>query len=326
LLWWKERRHEGGRPLRGVQFLAGCAFLLLVALVTTLPFLIAIGSDDARAREDTNSWARVIGTIVSCFLLLAVAFNAARTISRERTRRTLDSLLATPLENATILHAKTFASVVRVQAGWFHLGWFWLAALASGGIHVLALPLLVAGWFLFAVLAAEIGVWCSLASRNTLRSTIFTLAILAGISVGPPFLGLAYDVFAPAFGLPERSPFAAALWSYGASPPLTLWGLAYSTNVNEPMLGSATYRFIGGLVGMYAYAVIAWLVWRQLVARFGRLTGRMPVVYSSGQKESPMRVARPESSKGVLSPSTPFEDSGRATHDHTSGHDFCPKL
>src|SRR5262249_33938080 len=149
-----------------------------------------------------NVWTRVTGTILSCIFLLPVALNAARAISRERSRRTLDSLLATPLDNRIIIMAKTLASIVAVRVGWIVLGWFWLAALASGGLSVLALPLLVSGWFLFAVLAAEIGVLCSLANRNTLRATILTLGILTGISAAPPLLGLAWDVFAPAIGYP----------------------------------------------------------------------------------------------------------------------------
>ena len=246
--------------------------------MTTLPLLSALGSEHAGDREFLNVWTRAIGTILSCLFLLVVAINAARTISRERARRTLDSLLATPLENRTILLAKIFASVVAVRVGWIVLGWFWLAALASGGLRVLALPLLVAGWFLFAILAAEIGVWCSLASHNTLRATIFTLAILASISVAPPLLGLAWDVFAPAVGWSERSPLVAALTSCGTSPPMVLWGLAYTGNVEAAILASARYQFIAAFVGTCGYAVIAWLLWRRLLARFGRLTGRMPVV------------------------------------------------
>jgi ABC-type transport system involved in multi-copper enzyme maturation permease subunit len=280
LLWWKERFHEGMRPLRGGQILVLSLAIAVTGCITTLPLhLISLGSERAWNREFLTYWTRWIGTILSgIFLLGVVALNAARSVSRERSRRTLDSLLATPLDNATILRAKAFACIVAVRVGWIVLGWFWLAALVSGGLHVLALPLLVAGWFLFAVLAAEIGVWCSLASRNTLRATIFTLAILAGISAGPPLLGLAWDVFAPAFGWPERSLFVAAMTTYGASPPMILWGLAYTGNVDPPMLVHARYQFVAAFVGTCGYAVIAWLLWRRLVLQFGRLTGRMPVV------------------------------------------------
>jgi len=284
LLWWKERYREGMRSWHGGQILSASAAItlfVLMALGTTLPFFISMRSDRPIDQGIPNIWARVAGTALGCIFLLPVAFNAAGTFSRERTRRTLDSLLATPLESQTILLVKIFASVLGIRIGWIFLGWFWLATLVSGGIHVLALPLLVAGWFIFAVLAAEIGVWCSLASRNTLRATIFTLAILASISVGPPLLGLAWDVFAPAVGLPERSPVVAALWSFGTSPPMTLWGLAYSGEGDSPVLAFARIQFVAAFVGTCGYAVIAWLLWRRLFAQFGRLTGRMPVVYSS---------------------------------------------
>jgi ABC-type transport system involved in multi-copper enzyme maturation permease subunit len=280
LLWWKERYHVGMRPWHGGQILAASTAITMFALTalgTTLPFFIYMGSDRPIDQGIPNIWARVAGTALSCIFLLPVAFSAAGTFSRERTRRTLDSLLATPLESQTILRVKIFASVLGIRIGWIVLGWFWLAALVSGGLHVLALPLLVAGWFLFAILAAEIGVLCSLASRNTLRATIFTLAILAGISVGPPLLGLAWDVFAPALGWPERSLFVAAITTYGASPPMILWGLAYTGNVDSPVLVHARYQFIAAFIGTCGHAVIAWLLWRRLVAQFGRLTGRMPV-------------------------------------------------
>jgi ABC-type transport system involved in multi-copper enzyme maturation permease subunit len=277
LLWWKERWHEGSRLRRGGPILTLSVAITLMMLLACSPFLTALASHHAEDWEFLSIWTRGLGTFISCVLLLAVALIAARTFSRERSRRTLDSLLATLLDNRAILAAKTLASVVAVRVGWILLGVFWLAAVASGSLTPLALPLLIVAWLVFAVLAAEIGVWCSLASRNTLRSTIFTLAILAGISVVPPVSGWAWDIFAQAFGWPARSPPIPSLWSYCASPPMALWGLAYSTKVKGPILESATCQLMGGIMGIHAYAVIAWLVWRQLLARFGRLTGRMPV-------------------------------------------------
>jgi hypothetical protein len=163
-------------------------------------------------------------------------------------------------------------SIFAVRATWIILAMFWACAIMTGGLSVLALPFLIAAWIVFAVMTAEIGVWCSLASRNTLRATSFTLAILAGISLAPLVLGLAWNVLTQALGVSNPDSLESALLSFGASPPLVLWDLAFA---NESRFNE---NLPAALVGLGGYTLIAWLLWRRLNTRFGRLTGRMPMV------------------------------------------------
>jgi hypothetical protein len=152
-------------------------------------------------------------------------------------------------------------------------GIFWACAVLSGGLSVVALPFQIVTWFVFAIIIAEIGVWCSLASRNTLRANIFTLMILAGIVLLPLVLGLVETILNQALRGLDISFWSSALWSRGLSPPCVLWDLAFANDSRFDNLPAA-------FVGLAVYAVIAWLLWRRLVARFGPMTGRMPGVKS----------------------------------------------
>ena len=58
----------------------------------------------ARNEEEVGGLAHrtLPGPAIACMVLIIVAMQAARAISSERARRTLDSLLITPLDNRTI--------------------------------------------------------------------------------------------------------------------------------------------------------------------------------------------------------------------------------
>src|SRR5262249_51183898 len=60
----------------------------------------------------------------------------------------------------------------------------WLLGLVTGGLHILALPLLLSAWFIYAGVFSALGMWCSAACRTTLRATIWTLTWVLAISVG----------------------------------------------------------------------------------------------------------------------------------------------
>jgi ABC-type transport system involved in multi-copper enzyme maturation permease subunit len=270
LLWRKEMKFESFRPYQRRDNALFVVITAFIVLNISWP-LFVIDDSGGFSGDERNMWTRTFGLVISCFLILAVSQSAARTFSRERTRRTLDSLLATPLENRAILASKMFGAVYSVRWAWLLPGIFWACAVITGGLSVLAMPFLIVAWFVYAVMIAEVGVWCSLASRNTLRANIFTLAILAGIFLLPLVLALAESVLNEALGAPGSSFWSSALWSRGLSPPLVIWDLAFT---NESL---SSDNLPAALVGLAVYAVIAWLLWRRLNTRFGRMTGRMPI-------------------------------------------------
>src|SRR5207249_8423686 len=100
-----------------------------------------VRAPDSGVVQRLNEWVRVVGTSVACLLLIGVALRAANSISGERDRQTLESLLTTPLESDEILRAKWRGSLLSVRWGWLWLGLIWSVGLVTGSLHPLAVPL-----------------------------------------------------------------------------------------------------------------------------------------------------------------------------------------
>ena len=182
---WKELVIESGVRL---NVLGRIIVLVLVAVTFVFPFFIF--DEVLRSYswdtlyQSMNIWVRVLGSIVACLLLLAVAARASSSISNERDRQTWDALLTTPLESNTILFAKWIGNVFSVRWGWVWLGAIYALALVTGGLHPVALLLLLGAWFVYAFVVSGIGLWFSMVSRTTLRATLWTLLCTVGAGVG----------------------------------------------------------------------------------------------------------------------------------------------
>jgi ABC-type transport system involved in multi-copper enzyme maturation permease subunit len=281
LLWWKESTYEMAPPLRKRDSLLVVLILLLTFCMSFGP-LIAISVDHSpgRAAESRNLWVRSWGAFLSMLLLLGIALDAASRFSRERSRRTLDSLLATPLGNREILAAKLLGSIV-VMRGWcIVVAVFWVFALLTQSISLLALPLLVGAWALYAVVVALVGIGFSLVCSNSLRATIFTLSAVASLCLVPVLLGLGVGVLTQAASWSAVKSHIASSPIFSASPPVTLWALAFPDSTLTASDGEtelARDELIATCFGLAVMAWLAWCLWAQLNAKFGRITGRMPV-------------------------------------------------
>jgi ABC-type transport system involved in multi-copper enzyme maturation permease subunit len=216
-------------------------------------------------------------------MMLGIGLRAAGTISGERDRQTLDSLLMTTLSNRTLIFDKWLGSILSVRKGWWVLGPIWGLALLSNGIHILALPLLLAGWLSYAAFAAGLGMWFSLTLRSTLSASIATVAtiVVAGIApwgVWSLFVGLWYPN-----PVPHYLEWVGDFNLYGLTPPVTLGVLAfrgselvYGQNASPEavVMPGMIYSAISG-VACYGLAAVG--LWQTLLRRFGPVTGRMPV-------------------------------------------------
>jgi hypothetical protein len=132
--------------------------------------------------------------VVGCIMLVHVGLRAAGSVSRERVRKTLDSLLTMPFGRTAILFAKWLCSVSAPRWGWFVLAPVWAIAVLTGGMSVFAVPCYVLAWMTFAAAMASLGTFFSVVSPTTARSTIWTLlatglllasACLAAYSLAP---------------------------------------------------------------------------------------------------------------------------------------------
>jgi ABC-type Na+ efflux pump permease subunit len=259
-----------------------------------------------------NALARYLGTFVACLLLLGVAVRAAGSISGERERQTLDSLLSSPLSNQDILWGKWLGSITCGRKIWWYLAAVWLAAVFTSGLHPLALPLLVAAYTVYAVFLASLGTWFSLVSRNSLRATVWTVVTVLTCSLGPWLLGFVYRILMALFypmhgwtalnsGLGSGPPYARtpdppAAWLGSVLPLLAphsaLSFLAFSehelqpdpigyamSNGYDPEYGangaSLWVKLAAVVLILMLYASVAVILWGLARARFAQMTGRV---------------------------------------------------
>ncbi len=280
---WKEVRIEPGLQLNWVGRIA-IGTLVIASFVPVgvmiAEFMDQLWSATGGGRWESwavNYWVRTVGTLVACLTLLGVAFRASGSVTGERDRQTLDSLLTSPLDTADILHGKWLGSVLSVRWGWVWLGLIWGLAIMARGMHILALPLLVVGWFVFASFLAALGLWFSVVSRTTLRANLWTLAAALGLSFGhwlPWFTCcLPFQMFAGGRGLVHVGMFQTA----ALTPPFSLGWLAFHGDEftgDDPAALELTVNAIIGFILWWAASVA---LRRATNERFRRLTNRAPV-------------------------------------------------
>ena len=228
----------------------------------------------------TNGLARYFGSGLACLMLMGVAVRAAGTFTSERDRQTLDSLLMTTLDNRDILFGKWLGSILGVRKGWLVLGPIYSLALFTGGLHPLALPALLAAWFIYAAFLAGLGMCLSMICRNTLLAsvaTVLTAVVLCGAHWGLWHLFL-MAMYRPG-QVPQEIQWVQNFLLAGLTPPVTLGALSFQANDFVTMRFRIPTRELVGyaLVGVCCYALGAAVLWRLLSKRFGPVTGRMPL-------------------------------------------------
>jgi ABC-type transport system involved in multi-copper enzyme maturation permease subunit len=224
--------------------------------------------------EAINSWVRVVGTLVACLTLLGVAVRAAGSISGERDRQTLDSLLTTPLNSDSMLYAKWLGSILSVRWAWLWLCSIWSLGWFMGGLDHVSVPWLFVSWLTYAGFLAVVGLWFSVVSRTTLRATLWTVLTTGALGGGHWLLcALCLAPFPrhPLFGLG-----ALSFLKYGLTPPIALAWLAFRSDrvdsVRLEMLGrwgeDPWEAFIGLIVGLVCWAVAGRIWWAVARERF----------------------------------------------------------
>jgi ABC-type transport system involved in multi-copper enzyme maturation permease subunit len=241
--------------------------------------------------ENTQLWVvRVAGTCVACLLLMAVAVRAASSISVERDRQTIDGLLTTPLDSDNILFGKWLGAVLSVRRGWLWLGALWGVGVLTGGLHPLALLLMVVTWFVYAAFLAGLGTWFSAVSRTTLRATTWTLVCVVAAGLGHWLVWLCCIpiMIVRAGPMPEVLSWIAK-YQAGLTPPFNLGFLAsfregdFADNAGRP---EQVWEYVGfGVMGTATWALLAGALWVLTSRRFRLAAGRVAF--------APERVVRP---------------------------------
>ncbi len=265
---WKEVVAERGLRLRWF----GRAVIAVLVVGSFLPVLfwgLSPGS-----RNFFALWTRGMGAAVACLLLLCVAIRAATTISGERERQTLDGLLMTPLSPGEILLGKWFGCVLSIRWGWLWLGAIWGLGVVGGELNPTALLMMMAAWWVYAAVLAEVGLWFSLSLGSSLRATVLTLLI--AFSLGSSYL-ISLPILMVSQSWQNPGWFVTYLnrFQFGMSPILTLsWLLAFGTEGRSHIQG---WEIRTALACLVCWTVGGIVLWRFLVRRFRERTCRQMV-------------------------------------------------
>jgi ABC-type transport system involved in multi-copper enzyme maturation permease subunit len=244
--------------------------------------------------ESMNIWVRIAGTAVAIILLLAVAVRAATTVSGERDRQTMDSLLTTTLDSTTILIGKLLGSIMSVRWGWLWLAMIWGMGLVTTGLNVLALPLVVVAWMIFAVFVANLGLWFSVSCRTSLRASIWTIMTTLLCFGGHWISWLCCIPFFLTGGGPGKVfEDVAQFQLFGLTPPFSLGMLAFQGVEFHETPREEPFKFLAfALFGLVFWAAAGLGLWAATCARFRSLSGRAPIPRRMGPSPRTIEMAR----------------------------------
>jgi ABC-type transport system involved in multi-copper enzyme maturation permease subunit len=265
-LLWKELYVEGapGRDQDSLLTAIPQALLVYCVGASCLNLLVALLGGE-RVPGPINLYVRIFGTPQPCWLLLLTAIYAARTVSRERERQTLDSLRSVPQDDAAVLFAKWLGSVGRTRRAWWCVGAVWALGVLTGGLVPLAVPLLALACGVYAGFVSSLGLYFSTVCQTTLRATLATALVVLAVAGVPWVL---WDL-----GPLVLPPGPAGRWLVsfqhdGLTPPMPLWVFAFGYEEVVTDLAAWAGRVLAALAGLACYAAAAWFLWRRALARF----------------------------------------------------------
>ena len=243
-------------------------------------------------RVGWNVWARVMGTITACLTPLGVAIRAAYSIRVERDRETFDSLLTSPLSSEEILYGKWLGAIL--SARWMAglLAFIWGLGVVTGGLHILAAPLLVLAWCVYAGAVASIGLWFSLVSRTSARAVLYTILSVVGLSVGHWLIWLPCGFLLWPLGGRGEPGYWIAMVESGLTPPAVFFlHLSFGYD-NIPLDDNYPGRLLAcAFGGLVAWTVFAGNLWQATNRRFKRVGGRMDAGAIRYSKPPPHRLS-----------------------------------
>jgi hypothetical protein len=258
---FRQYRTAGGRAFTHVVIV-----LSYVPVVVTFGVIAYFGLWSNLPATMNQGFVRVVGTMLLCGVLVMIAAQAAGCIARERRKQTLDELLLTDLTTGEILAQKWWACIVGVRPALVWVGVHWLIAVAAGGLHPLAIPLLAVEWAAYAAFAASLGIYWAARMPTARAAGVPTGLIGFAAAMGPLILGalvvLAIENRGGWFALPL------------SMSPLFSLPLSAFTTEELAEVGKGKYPIgpgvVGGIVGVVAAAAFAWTMWRGACRRFSR--------------------------------------------------------
>jgi ABC-type transport system involved in multi-copper enzyme maturation permease subunit len=264
LLWkelhiGQEKTHEALKVLIGVVGL----FLMFVVVMVCLALILEAVNHHEPIGHVTNPMARWLGSALGCFILLAVVFNAVGTVSREREQHTLDNLLTLPIDRGDILWAKWLGSILSVRRLGCGLLTLWMLALLTGGLHILALPLLLLVFGAHLAFAASLGLWFSVVSPSKVQATLRGILTLFVIMLASLLLGEDVTATTPMSGfyVSAVSPESSVLFPVQETARMRVYGDSFD---RESM------QIVYALAAAILYALVSMFLWQSACKHFRR--------------------------------------------------------
>jgi ABC-type transport system involved in multi-copper enzyme maturation permease subunit len=289
---WKEIHIEGQSGRSWIAMIAGG----LLALLTIGSGLLVLGQylwsqmlgGGANFRslpEDMNIWFRIAGSSVASLMLLMVGVRASTSITTERERDTFDALVATPLSAQTILASKLVGSLISLRMGWLWFGCMLAIGIFTGGVHLLAVPIVITAWFIYALLFAMVGLWYSMACTSSMRATVYTVMTTLFLGGGHWLVtGMCcFSVFAlMRLDHPGDFPEYLAKFEVGLTPPIVIGFCSYSW---QDLQHNFRHREFGelmvfSLIGLFLWAMACPVLWYGvLLPKFKEIMRREELIY-----------------------------------------------
>lgn len=293
-MYWKELYIEGRMRMNWVGW--GIVTVLVMLTVGSGLFVMGVYVWDFFTRnhgwvftdfaQSMNIWFRIAGTCVACLMILIVGVRASTCVATERERDTFDALITTPMSAESILWAKLVGTLSSLRLAWVWFGCMITIGLLTGGLHLLAVPILIGAWFIYATFFTMVGMWFSMTCRSSMRATVYTvlMTLLLGgghwIAVGL----LCYLPLALVTHGGQGNFFEYAIkFQAGMTPPVVLGLYAYSWEdlgrhfSRDEEIRAIMLLGLFGLVLWIAGCVVMWF--GMLVPRFKQITRREELLY-----------------------------------------------
>jgi ABC-type transport system involved in multi-copper enzyme maturation permease subunit len=147
--------------------------------------------------ESMNLLVRSYTAAIGCVGLLAVLVRASTGFTGERDKQTWDALLLTPLARSGILWAKWVGSIGCARWGVAWLMAIWAIGILTGGMHLLAFPVALTAWLIYAAFFASLGVWLSLVSKSSGQASMRAMLLFFVLCAGHWFFWLICPITGP---------------------------------------------------------------------------------------------------------------------------------
>ncbi len=275
LLWKETSRSARGASAR--EFEHGLrsewpVALGIMAFATGFLSVIGFSVDYEWGQGTVGFFTRMAVVFAAGTWCAGTALRAAGSVSLERDRQTLDSLLTLPTRREAVLGAKWLGSVLRGRNMGYCLAIVATLELVNGTLHPLALPLVAAAAACQVGFWASLGLWLSVACPTTLRARV-TAAVLL-LAFGVSLIYRTGDDLLYNRNLYPRSALRAeslptAVAEVGVNPLRALWFLVFGWAEPDPV-GARLFgvRLLAAAGGTLAFAVCAGLLWVDACRRF----------------------------------------------------------